>query len=114
MINIPLNEPMTTIRRGCWVETQWGKAVCTEITEPRAILEEGSSPPKESSVFRPIVFYRYESTRNTPEEETIWVMNGDPAAEAADDPAWFVQYNGPPDDTSHHVLTLKGPYGAGT
>lgn len=108
------------VEPGCWLETMWGPAVCTSVSETRSfVLEEGSSPPRPSTVERFTCTYRYEANRPIYkdgeivgwQEPSIWVHNGDHIAETENDPEWFARYLGPADEVSRHVLTLKGPYG---
>jgi len=71
------------IEPGCWVVTNFGNAVCVEVS-------------------RYCVYFRY-SSRRYGDDRQLWVGNGDP---------WYtVTFLRPADDWSRHVMTLEGPYG---
>lgn len=84
------------IESGCWVQTQWGPAVCIQRHPNFAT-------------------YRYEAERMSGPDKgkTIWVLNGDVIAQREDAPAHHVRYLRPADGESRRVLQLRGPYGEG-
>lgn len=78
-----VNAKNSSISAGCWIDTEFGEAVCTSINNE-------------------YVEYRYSATRVS-DQATIWVANASPR----NDVKWLRDS----DAVSQSVLTLAGPYG---